>query len=568
MKQRIYGLTLLKAFTLGTLLLSLANTSKAGAPNLQRLAREFFTWCAAQQPATNDDVNRVERPDGWAPDWSPEALKRYDAGQKNFMSRLKSLKHTGWTIADSVDYLLLRSAIARVDYELNITGQPRRNPHFYTHQTLGAVYELLLQPPPFSEARATNIAVRLESIPRTLHHARKNLTEPVAAFAQRAIEDLENVERQVEASSVALVPLLPVSIQKRFIVAAKKAAEEMGAYRDWLKQHKPSMKNHFAIGTRAYNWFLKYVALNPYSSDDILNMGRLEWERSVAFEQYEKLRNAGLPELEVFPTAAAQIEQEKRDEQAIREFMVAKQILDVPQWMGHYWNLRMPAYLEPIRWLGVSCDHTSPSRLGENGISYILDPSPTLGFFRLSTAQDPRPIVVHEGVPGHFFHLTLSWSHPDTIRQHFFDSGPIEGIGFYAEEMMLQHGLFDDKPRTREIIYRFMRLRALRVEVDVKLARGDFSIDDATRYLAQTVPMDMATARQEAADFAAGPGQAITYQIGKMQIIKMIADAKIHLGEKFILKDIHNSIWLNSNVPIALLRWEYLGLRDEIVKLF
>ena len=53
------------------------------------------------------------------------------------------------------------------------------------------------------------------------------------------------------------------------------------------------------------------------------------------------------------------------------------------------------------------------------------------------------------------------------IRRHRYDSVANEGIGFYAEEMMLQAGLFDDNPHTREIIYNFKRLRALRVEVNV-----------------------------------------------------------------------------------------------------
>jgi len=38
---------------------------------------------------------------------------------------------------------------------------------------------------------------------------------------------------------------------------------------------------------------------------------------------------------------------------------------------------------------------------------------------------------------------------------------------------------------TREIIYNFMRLRALRVEVDVKLALGQFSLEEAAKYLEQ-----------------------------------------------------------------------------------
>jgi uncharacterized protein (DUF885 family) len=134
--------------------------------------------------------------------------------------------------------------------------------------------------------------------------------------------------------------------------------------------------------------------------------------------------------------------------------------------------------------------------------------------------------------------------------------------------MMLQSGLFDDRPRTREIIYEFMRLRALRVDADVKLARGEYTIEAAARYLAQTVPMDEKTAKQEAASFAANPGQAITYQIGKIQILKLIADAKIQLKDKFELRRLHNFLWENGNVPIALQRWEYLGRRDEVERLW
>ena len=127
---------------------------------------------------------------------------------------------------------------------------------------------------------------------------------------------------------------------------------------------------------------------------------------------------------------------------------------------------------------------------------------------------------------------------------------------------MLQAGLFDDSPHTREIIYNFMRLRALRVEVDVNLALGEFTLEQAAKYLEQKVPMDEQTAQQEAIAFSTGPGQAITYQIGKLQIIKFLADARMQQGEKFNLRAFHDFVWKNGNVPIALQRWEYFG-RDE-----
>ncbi len=83
--------------------------------------------------------------------------------------------------------------------------------------------------------------------------------------------------------------------------------------------------------------------------------------------------------------------------------------------------------------------------------------------------------------------MTLSWAHENKIRRRYYDSGANEGIGFYAEELMLQFGFFDDRPKLREIMYNFMRLRALRVEVDVKLAIGEFTIDQAADYLEKIV---------------------------------------------------------------------------------
>jgi uncharacterized protein (DUF885 family) len=129
--------------------------------------------------------------------------------------------------------------------------------------------------------------------------------------------------------------------------------------------------------------------------------------------------------------------------------------------------------------------------------------------------------------------------------------------------MMLQAGLFDDSPHTREIIYNFMRLRALRVEVDVKLALGQFTLEQAAKYLQEKVPMDAQTAHQEAIAFSTGPGQAIAYQIGKLQILKFLADARVQQGDKFNLCAFHDFVWKNGNVPIALQRWEYLGSVDN-----
>jgi hypothetical protein len=532
---------------------------------LQQLAKDFWTWRAANQPITSDDIPRIERPDDWVPDWSPNAIAQRRAELKDFAKRHQDINASAWPVPQQVDYRLIGSAIARVDWELNVTCGQERNPGFYVDQTLGLLFLSLLTPPPFGEARSRKIIRYLQSFSSTVAYAKENLKgRAVRPFALAALEKLVDVRSRLTKVGTELGPLLSGIDPKEFNQSVSDAITALERYHDWLTAELDRMMEETAVGREAYLYFLKQVALMPFTPEQLLVMGKHEWERSVAFESLEQTRNGGAPELDLYPDQATQMAQEEFWEGAARRFLEAKNILTVPGWMKHYRNLPLPPYVEPLSFMGVTDDLTSDTRLDEDGVSYIKQPSPDLDYFSLSIAKDPRPLIVHEGVPGHYFQMTLSWAHENHLRRRYYDSGANEGIGFYAEEMMLQFGFFDDRPKLREIMYNFMRLRALRVEVDVKLATGLFTIDQAADYLEKIVPVDRATARQEAVFFASSPGQAITYQIGKLQIVKFLADARLNQKEKFSLRAFHDYLWKNGNVPIALLRWEYLGLSEEI----
>ena len=532
---------------------------------LQLLAENFWTWRAANQPVSSDDIPRIERPDNWAPDWSAKASALRRRELAHFRRRHKEMDVRSWPVPHQVDYRLIGSAIARAHWELNVTCGQERNPGFYVDQTLGLLFQSLLKPPPFTEARSRTIIKVLKSFSATVANAGENLPgNAIKPFALAALEKLVAVRSRLTKIGTELGPLLSGISPQEFNQAVTDAIAALESLHDWLNTNLDQMKDETAVGRDAYVYFLKNVALMPFTPEQLLVMGAHEWERSVAFETFEQTRNQGLPELDLFPDQATQMAQEEFWEGAARRFIEAKNILTVPAWMKHYRNLPLPPYLEPLSFMGVADDLTSDTRLDEDGVSYIKPPSPDLDYFSLSIAKDPRPLIVHEGVPGHYFQMCLSWAHENIIRRRYYDSGANEGIGFYAEELMLQFGFFDDKPKLREIMYNFMRLRALRVEVDVKLATGEFTIDQAADYLEKIVPVDRGTARQEAVFFASSPGQAITYQIGKLQIVKFLADARLNQKEKFSLRTFHDYLWKNGNVPIALLRWEYLGLSDEI----
>jgi uncharacterized protein (DUF885 family) len=550
---------------------------KAPTGSLEALADDFWQWRARYQPFSKDDIPRIERPiedRADVRDWSASSIAKQKATLEKFEKQWKQIDPTGWSVARRVDYRLIGSALARVRWELDINPRWQRDPSFYLDQTLTALLEALVQPPPFDALRSRVIVDRMQDIPRIVDDGKANLYA-VRPFAALAIGDLQQIRPRLERVKREVAPMLQdgerrdgapgnESLAAKFQMATKKAILALESYRTWLQTQLDTMPDNAAVGRANYEFFLHNVALLPYNPEQLLPISRQEWDRSVAFEQYEKQRNQGLPELRPASNLQDEIDRAKHDELAIRQFLEDKAILRVPSDIRHYTLRPMPGYLDALADFGEVDDFTGPSRLNDDGVRWASPPSPQLGYFWLATAKDPRPDLVHEGVPGHYFQMCLSWRHADPIRRHYYDSGANEGIGFYAEEMMLQAGLFDDSPRTREIIYNFMRLRALRVEVDVKLALGSFTITQAADYLAEHVPMDKKTAAAEAALFATDPGQAISYQIGKSQILHFLADAKLAQGDKFSLRAFHDFLWINGNVPIALQRWEYLGEDDDL----
>jgi len=411
---------------------------------LDKLAGDFWTWRAKYAPFTDDDVNRIERPGG-VRDWSAAAIDNQRKDLAEFEARWKKIDIKGWPVPKQVDYKLIGSALSRVQWELDVNPRWKRDPTFYLAQTLTPVVEALTVPRPYDAAHSREILTRIDNIPAILQQGKANLTNRPAPFATVAIQALENIRPRLREMATALLGSTTLKEQE-LNRATDHAADALDKFRQWLQEKLPTLPKETALGRDAYLFFLKNVALMPYSPEELLAMGQQEWNRAVAFEAFERERNRNVPPLKLASNTDSWIKDAAAKELSIREFLDKHGILTVPNWFQHYTLRPMPPYLHALEGFGETDDFTSASRLKDNCIRYVDPPSGNLGYFWRATAEDPRPITVHEGIPGHYFQLCLSWKHEDPIRRHYYDSGANEGIGFYAEEMMLQAGFVRRQP--------------------------------------------------------------------------------------------------------------------------
>src|ERR1700681_350814 len=80
---------------------------------LQQLSSEFWEWRSSEQPFSFDDIPRLDRPAGWKADWSPSTVAKRRDELAGFEKRYEESVHRDRSRAETVDYLLVGSAIAR-----------------------------------------------------------------------------------------------------------------------------------------------------------------------------------------------------------------------------------------------------------------------------------------------------------------------------------------------------------------------------------------------------------------------------------------------------------------------
>jgi hypothetical protein len=522
------------------------------------LSAEVWAWRRDRGPRTRDDLTRLVRPPGWTPRWERGDVEQDRVRLAGFEARLAGL------VERDIDAYLVGSVLARARWELDVLRSWARDPWFYLDHTLGVVFDALLVPPPFGPDRVAGLLAALGSVPATLDAGRVNLaTTGVAEFAGLAVDDAARAGADLRDAVAALGPEVGPEAHGRLSAAADVAAEALDDWVAWVAAAAGHWVAWAPVGPADFGVFLTDVALVAEPATELRRAARAEWDRAVSFEQLEAHRPAPVvPARPVATSAEEQCRAEEAAEAEVRRFTERQGILSQAAWPGRYLNRPRPAWLAPLAWLGVTDDLTDPGRLDQDGVSYVPPFTGELPYFYRANAVDPRAGIAHEGA--HYQQFVRAWTAAHPTRMHYYDSVPNEGIAFYNEEMLLQAGLFDDSPPTRAVIYNFMRLRALRVEVDVGLALGDLTIDGAADLLADRVPMDRSTARAEAAFFASAPGQALSYQTGKSQILRLLADSIVAEGDRFSLQEWHDWLWENGNVPLSLLRWERLGDRGDL----
>jgi hypothetical protein len=512
----------------------------------QDLLALFAEWRQFESPPLLDG----------APDYTAARFEQRYAEYRALRARLDAFDIDAWPIPQQVDWHLVRAEMNGFDFNHRVLKPWVRDPAYYqtiwmersdvpAHEgpTNHAVVEVWTYAFPLSGSEEARLVAELRAIPPLMRQARLNLTGNARDLWVTGIRDIRAQRSDLDA--LAAMPGVSSSAALMAVIDECRAATDELVV--WLEAEAPSKNGPSGIGKDNYTWYQQNVHLVPLTWDDEVRLLKRELDRAWSSLKLEEQRNRGVPPL---TAASGPEEYDVRARAAvdrIMRFLEDKQILTIEDYMK-------PALLE----------HTG-----------AFVPEERRNFFAITSHYDPAPLFTH------FYHwLELARMdrepHPSPVRQrallyNIFDSRN-EGTATGVEEMFMHAGLYDDSPRSRELVWILLAQRAARGLGSLYAHANEMTMEEAGRVHQDFTPRGWMKTEEELLIFEQHlylrqPGYGTSYVTGKYLLERALADfarLREERGEEFTMKDFFDRLNEIDSIPISLARWEMTGLDDDI----
>ena len=182
------------------------------------------------------------------------------------------------------------------------------------------------------------------------------------------------------------------------------------------------------------------------------------------------------------------------------------------------------------------------------------------GTYWLNTYNLPsRPLynlpalTLHESSPGHSLQQSLvneQGEVPDFRKQYISAYG--EGWGLYSEwlgkEMGIYRTPYEDFGRLTYAMW-----RACRLVIDTGVHHKGWSRDQALAYLRDNTALSEHEVTTEVDRYISWPGQALSYKLGEIAIMRLRREAEAALGAMFDVRKFHDVVLAQGSLPLPVL---------------
>jgi len=406
--------------------------------------------------------------------------------------------------------------------------------------------------------RLRNITKRIGAIPEFLRDSKERITDPVELLVKLAIQATEGLPHLLEEVA-ALARETRFDQEEELIGATEKATSAVSVYREWLENTIPRARKDFAIGKVNLDKILRLRGLK-IDSDGILEFAyqALDKEKTKLRQLASDIKaGASIEEVKTIikakhpSTFQEALEAYRTSIRDARRFVLEKKAFRMPD------NEAVIVKETPtfMRSLVSTAAIFQPAKFDKDQVSvYLITPHKDPRFLEEHNYYSIPNTTVHEAYPGH--HLQGCCANTNTSLIRLLAPFPVEfveGWAHYCEEYMKELG-FDNSSQSRYEQTIGMVWRATRMILDVKLARGAISFEEAVRYLVEQTGMERQIATIEVNEYAERPSYFLSYYLGKHIILELKRELMNKSGKSFDEKKFHDLLLYSGSIPMKYVK--------------
>ncbi|WP_293679025.1 DUF885 family protein, partial [uncultured Phenylobacterium sp.] len=224
---------------------------------------------------------------------------------------------------------------------------------------------------------------------------------------------------------------------------------------------------------------------------------------------------------------------------------------------------RLPEQFGTLPKAGLEIRRIPPATEGGSSTHYegpSLDGSrPGVYWLNLrDTAESPYwflpTTTYHEGLPGHHMQIAMQREADlPMIRKAMGFGAYSEGWALYAEQVVQEMGLYKGEPLNELGYIHDALLRSARLVTDSGLHHLRWSREKAIAEMRAIEGDPEPLASQEIERYSVWPGQACSYMVGKVTILRLREKARKALGARYDPRKFHDAVLLSGSMPLTAL---------------
>ena len=539
----------MKKLLLLLILISCSTTKNENIPKNQSLKYDdlvllFNDWRNFENPPLLDG----------APNYTRERFKEDESEFLKLRERLNSFDVNNWPIKEQIDWHVVRAEMNGYDFNYRVLKPWERDPAFYqtlwmyqsdvpAHEgpTNHGVLEFWMYKIPLDKVSEIKILKELKSITPFLEQAKKNLVGNAKELWDAGIQNL----RQQRDNLIVIKTSLNLTDDNIINEEINKAINSTEEFINWLEQESINKTGPSGIGKENYTWYQQNVHLLPMTWEDEVRLLQRELDRAWSSLKLEEHNNRNLPELK---PANSEENFKILTEKGVRrfiDFIKEKKIMPFKENMEPALRERMGKYV----------------------------PEDERNFFNIGLHIDPLPLYSHFV---HWFDLAEIRDNPhespirrNALLYNIFDTKN-EGYATGVEEMFMHAGLYNDSPRSKEIVWIMIAQRAARGLGSLYAHANEMTMQEAGGVHVKWTPRRWMNREPHLLQFEQHlylrqPGYGTSYITGKYMLEKILAEYAEKLekeNKEFTLKEFFKNFNEAGNIPISLVRWDMLDKID------